>query len=668
MKKTIYIISMVCALCGIFSCADDIAVGNDFLEKAPGGDVTEDTVFSNAEYTRQYLVSIYRWQYFGLTYGYKAGVLPLSNDGWGGKMDALTDCYQLHWKNTNVFVNYYEGYLTSAGRPVFDYSGEFTWEAIHGCFNFLEHIDNVPGMGESEKAKLKAEAYCLIATRYFDMFQFYGGLPLVTHTYTGTEGTYQEPRATAEETVEYILSYLDKAIDTPSLPWAYEDDEALTETGRWTKAGAMALKCRVLQFAASPLFNADKGYYGGSSEAEQQKLVWYGEYKPEYWTKLKTACEAFFDTLNRKGHYKLYEAAGTRPEDYRLAFRHAYFDEASPEVIHSTRVSTTNLSNWYYWLRIGRVNYNPTQEYVEMFPWKDGTPFDWKKDSINGRLDTMFLAGDTVKGSQTLQNLRLTRDPRLYESCVVNLLPYQLDWSTGNMSGNVYELWVGGSDAEQAPILEDGQMATGYTCMKFTLGSGSSTDYQGLYGQWPTIRLSDIYLTYAEALIQADGNCKEALTWIDKVRARVGLKGLAESNSDKNLTSNTQMLLEELMRERACEFAMENQRYFDLIRYKRTDIFETPLHGLYIYRQVKDENGEWQDSETMWRSGNRREETSMNYKTKPAEPTHFRYQKFTLNNAYRYWWKNGYDPKWLLAPINVVEINKDYGLIQNPGW
>ena len=34
------------------ACTDTVKFGNAFLEKAPGGTVTADTVFSNPEYTR----------------------------------------------------------------------------------------------------------------------------------------------------------------------------------------------------------------------------------------------------------------------------------------------------------------------------------------------------------------------------------------------------------------------------------------------------------------------------------------------------------------------------------------------------------------------------------------------------------------------------------------
>ena len=69
--------------------------------------------------------------------------------------------------------------------------------------------------------------------------------------------------------------------------------------------------------------------------------------------------------------------------------------------------------------------YSPTQEYMEMFPWKDGMPFDWDKTKSEGKLDEMFLKG-TGTASDGLINIELTRDPRMYEEIIVNgqLLAY----------------------------------------------------------------------------------------------------------------------------------------------------------------------------------------------------------------------------------------------------
>lgn len=654
------------------ACTDTIKFGDAFLEKPAGGDTNEDTVFNSSVYTTQYLNNIYRMQYYGLTFG--TGNANCNN-GWTGKFEALTDCWELYYASALPWKQYYTGSRDANSDGLFGYDTEKVWEAVRACYKLLEHIDNVPGYTDAERASIKAQAKCLIASRYFDAFQFFGGLPIVDHAFSGTDANYELPRATVEETVNFMVGLLDEAIKTPDFKWAYDETELVSEAGHWTKAGAMALKARILMFAASPLFNSDQGYYGGSSEAEQQHLVWYGNYDPSRWTRAKQACKDFLDMLDEKGGYELVEAEKDTPEGYRVAFRHAYFDEGSPEILHSVRVTNKAGSsyNWYSWIKNGRSAYAVTQEYVEKFPWADGTPFDWEKEEKNGTLDKMFLTGDSVKGKTLLQNVKLTRDPRLYESVIVNMCQPTLDWSTGKMSGNPYELWIGGSTASTNPSLETGTWATGYQNMKY-IGVGSN-DYNGHGLQWVTLRLSDVYLMYAEALIQADGNLTGALEWIDKVRSRVGLKGLEEV--DPKYKTDKAALLEELLNERVRELGFENARYFDLVRYKRKDIFEKPLHGIHIYRMVKNPTtGKFERCDMQWYSAKKGAEFTCSdgtkvkvaYKDGIQQPTVFEYERFPLTKGARVWWTQGFDPKWFLSPFRPTEINKGYGLIQNPGW
>lgn len=644
------------------SCVDEIKFGNSFLDKAPGGNASIDTVFNNAEYTRQFLNTCYSRQYYGLPYNTDAaGRIPDSSSPYLGKKDALTDCWQIHWADAAIYSLYYNGKHTAnygTRGDIFPYTREMVWEVVRWCWLLIENIDRVPGLSEAEKTQLIAEAKCLIASRYFDMFRHYGGIPLLYGSFTGIESSYEMPRATVEATVNYMIQLLNDAINSGGLAWDYRDDIS-TKTGHWTKAGAMALKCKIWQFAASPLFNSTQGYAGGNSEAEQQHLVWYGSYRPELWTNCLEACQEFFRELAANGFYGLNQATKNTPEAYRQAYRMGYIKQDSREVLHSVRVQMGDAFNsssymWHSWSDNGRNSYTPTQEYVEMFPWSDGTPFNWEKTKANGKLDEMFLKGTFKSGEQMLSDIVLTRDPRLYETVRVNGQPKMLDWSAGTMSGLPYELWVGGYDAGKNSKNESGNFATGYDNMKYYLG----TEYQRQYTQWVSLRLSDIYLTYAEALLQtnASNNFKASIDQIDIVRARVGLPGLATSNPDKNLLTNKNVLLEELLRERVCELGMEDARYFDLIRYKRSDRFEKQLHGLLIYRL--DENGK--QIETKWNDGD---------KNKGAlQPTQFDYELFELRNIRRSWWTYGFDSKWYLSPFPQTEINKGYGLIQNPGW
>ena len=73
---------------------------------------------------------------------------------------------------------------------------------VHG--SFIENVDRVPDMDGNEKERLKAEAKVIIASRYFDMFRHFGGLPIVKASFAA-ENEYDVPRATVEETVNFMI-------------------------------------------------------------------------------------------------------------------------------------------------------------------------------------------------------------------------------------------------------------------------------------------------------------------------------------------------------------------------------------------------------------------------------------------------------------------------------
>ena len=459
------------------------------------------------------------------------------------------------------------------------------------------------------------------------MFRHFGGLPILDHSITVSNdaSAYQVERATVEATVNFMTGLLDEA--ATDLPWSLPAADISNWDGRFTRAAAMALKCKILLFAASPLFNDANPYCTeGTQDAVNKLQVWYGGYKPELWSKLQQACETFFTELSQKGVYGLVQPAGNTPDDYRTAFRKAYFTRgsggANPEMLISTRVRYTygSVWQWDYYFPQSNMNgaFTPTQEYVEMFPMADGTPFDWNDP-------------------KDVANMFTQRDPRLFETILVDGASYQ---------GRQAELWVGGRESRLGPELENGQYATGYANYKYILDMSAQLNQPTL---WPYLRLSEVYLIYAEALLKA-GKINEAISKVDAVRARVGLGGLVASNPGKNLT-DANVVMEEILRERACELGLEDVRLFDLIRNKRADLFQKQLHGLRIYRAdgIKDS---WSDKSPA---------------TRGPRPTVFTYSRFELTNAKRAWWTS-FSPKWYLSAFPPVEVNKGYGLTQNPGW
>lgn len=612
------------------SCVDQIKFGDSFLEKAPGVDVTQDTIFGSAEYARRFLWDTYSKMYYGMP-TYWAQVEGKMNTG---MFEVLSDCWHSHNSWDGISRHYYSSaYIASTEDNTeetrFGYTKENCWQAIRAAWLFIENVDRVPDMDDAEKTRLKAESKAIIASRYFDLFRHYGGLPLVDKAY-GVATEYEIPRATVEETVNYMIGLLDQA--APELPWDLVGDGIETWQGRFTKAGVMGLKCKILLFAASPLFNDNVPYCTEQpQDAVTNHHVWYGAYKPELWEQCLNACKAFFTELQKSGYYQLIMPNGTTNDAYREAYNHGYFLRANnTELLITTRNwgKWTNAWNQLWGDFVGNGGYTPTLEYMEMFPMADGSPFTW--DDTEVAANPFFTDNDYRKP---------IRDPRMYETIMVNGARY---------SGRAIELWMGGRENVNSTEKETGIYATGFGLYKFFKDGKSSLNNQ--YMQWPYLRLGEMYLIYAEALLKS-GDLIGAIDQVDIVRARVGLKGLSESNPDKSLKTNADNLLAEILRERACELGLEDTRLFDMIRYKRADLFQKELHGLKITR-ADGGSGSWSDK---------------NESERGPFPTKFDYEKFKLVNRARSWWTE-FSPKWYLAAFPPSEINKNYGLTQNPGW
>ncbi len=96
--------------------------------------------------------------------------------------------------------------------------------------------------------------------------------------------------------------------------------------------------------------------------------------------------------------------------------------------------------------------------------------------------------------------------------------------------------------------------------------AGSDND-----NNWIELRLADLYLLYAEALVRQGKQPDVALTYLNKIRqrARSGTGGTTGVLGDyKPFGSNADFLLA-IEKERRVELAFENHRWFDLVRTER---------------------------------------------------------------------------------------------------
>lgn len=660
MKKIYSIIQKVlllaCMLLTQVACVDEFKVGDGFLDKAKGEDVNEDLIFSKKVYTEYLLWQCYEGLYcpFKSCYTLNAGVMESLSDimhselGWDdiGRM-----FYTGNLRAANANPGWCQSrfaFISQGGiQNMSNTSKRSIWNCVRDCELLIDNVDRVPDMTSAEKDRFKAEAKIILATKYLDGIRHFGGLPIVDHAFKG-EDQLEEGRATIEETVNFAVGLLNEAIEEPNLPWNLSDAERATWEGRVTKASAVAVKAKLLDYAASPIFNSNKSYCTEEPQDAVTKLqVWYGNYDVKRWQDVVDACEQFFTMNSQKGnYYQLVQATTKDEEGYRLAFRKAYRSRDNREVLLSVH-DRVYMKEWdqspaNVW-HSGAIA--ATLDWMEMFPWADGKDFDGQK-YYNQR--------------PAKKDIFANRDPRLYESMLVQKKDFK--WQLYGQS-NPVQLWEGGEFA-----ISGGTSASntcrphGFPTYKFVLDLGS--DDQGGQGiiddepvQYAYVRLAEIYLIYAEALAET-GQLTKALEQVNIVRARVGLPKIETANPSLQLTTNKDNLIKEIMRERACELGFEfESRFHDMNRRLMIEDFKKPLRGMRIY---------WIDENSN------RVERKWNPDTE-AFPTHFEYVPYEIGGKSgnpRFVWKHpeAWSNKWFLAPLPPDEINKNYGLTQNPGW
>ena len=678
MKKILNNI-LVLGLCAAFfstSCVEKLAVGDAFLEKAPGVDVNIDTVFSNAEYTRNFLWSAYGQIYCTYTSGNMMNGAPI---------DALSDSYHCYCTWGGPIQSYYPGALTEDAQDTENgnYQGKFSYstktgglnsdsggrvsiyETVRKCWQIIENIDRVPDMSEDEKSRLRGEAYTIMASRYFDAFRNFGGLCLAKKAYAVGEN-FEDGRATAWETVEFIDSLIVCAINEDGYIWNLSDADVGQWSGRLTKASAMALRAKLWMHAASPLFNDDAPYieYAPNKVTEFTNIehVWFGKKDPTLWNRCLDACKAFFDENKNNGnYYQLIQPATQDEAGYRMAFRRAYryrnnatnhekiFDAHPTQWMSSSGSDGVITQNGWGWgwrgFAIDCVRQGgavPTNELMECFGMADGENFPYSD---------IYGAGNNPDGVDMFAD----RDPRLYETMLVPRQSFP-SGTVGDYNGFTYiDTWENGAmykDSGNFGNVAD-DAATRYRKFKWFLDySGGKMDDEFIGVSY--IRLAEMYLIYAEALAET-GNLSEALNQLHEVRKRVGLGRIEQMNPELNLTTDKDNLIDEILRERNCEIGAEcGDRLYDMVRRKRQDLFTKPLHEIRIYRL--DDNG------------NRMEGDDLRWDASTPWPK-FEYEKVQISVGARVWWKEGgWSNKWYLDPVSRIEIQKGYGLTQNPGW
>jgi len=492
---------------------------NNFLDPEPDGRRDEKLVFTEYTYALGFFANIY-------------GDLPTGFHPIDGAMEACLTDEAEHSDQMSSIQSYNNGSWNKQS-----FTDSWLWAKYYASLRkiavFLDNVDDAkfvdpntfnrsPELNGVYQERFKAESYFLRAFFYFELVKRFGGVPLVPEKRLQITDELNLPRNTFDECVAYIVENCDLAAQ--SLP--VKDEESLW-IGHATRASALALKSRVLLYAASPLNNPSNDTEKWISAAKAAKAVLdlpgYGLISG--------------DVIKTSGMFEIWNNFYNQ----EVLFAMPYFNNNDLE-----------FKNFPVGFQKGKGLTNPTQNLVDAFETSNGEPINQS---------AQYNAQDPYNN----------RDPRLsyfigYNGSVYNTRPI--------------ETYIGGLDGLNK---DQNSTKTGYYLRKFlNMNANLAKNTQVARHQWIHFRYAGILLNYAEAMNEAygpsgsgNGLSENSLDAINQIRTRVGM-------SELNSGLNKDQLRERIQNERRVELCFEGHRAWDVRRWKKGEQFNEPIKGMRI--------------------------------------------------------------------------------------
>ncbi|MDR2038476.1 MAG: RagB/SusD family nutrient uptake outer membrane protein [Bacteroidales bacterium] len=583
--KKIKIIYLLIAGCLSFSCSD-------YLDVVPEGTSRLENAFTLRSEAERYLFTCY-------SYMPKDGN-PSSDPTITGGDEMWTLTNPPHPTISLDGLKMAQG-LQSATVPLFDkWNG--LYQALRDCNIFLENVSKVPDIEEEERIRWIAEVKTLKAYYHFCLMRMYGPIPIIRENLPVDAGADEVKvvREPIDSCVFYMVQLLNEAI--PDLPSSITNKTE--QLGRICRPIAASLKAKILVTAASPLFN---GNTDQATLLNRDKAQLFNQtYMPEKWDSAVIACKKAIDLCHEAGAV-FYKYPGTSQYNLtdtmllQLTLRNAICDRWNDELIwgnsQSIQGSLQNVTvpkleiQYRDYAQLKSVLGIPIK-IVEQFYTHNGVPINEDKTWGGDRYALQVADGDDklyIKQGATTVKLHFDREPRFYawigfdegiwygQGKLDDKKPndlYVAQCKNGQLNGIV--------DRDFGPV-------TGYYPKKYVhyestyaTSAFNTRDYP-----FPIMRLSDLYLLYAEALNEAadnETNRNDALTYVNMVRDRAGLPSVEDAwdNFSSNPTKyKSQLGLRQIIQqERLIELSFEGHRFWDIRRWKTAmEAYNTPIRG-----------------------------------------------------------------------------------------
>lgn len=485
---------------------------------------------------------------------YVYSFLPTDLDRNSGAMvESATDNSVYSWENNSIY-----NICNDVWSPIVTMdTGWDYFDAIRSANSFLENFD-IEALKEFEfndnydaimaKAKLfPSEVRFLRVFYFFELCKRYGNIPMLTRTYEPEEINSVTP-SSFEDVIGFIVTECDQIAD--QLPVDHRVYQG--ETGRATKGAVLALKSRALLYAASPLHNPT------NDKSKWEKAA-------------KAAAEVI-----KMGQYSL-----PKITDDQLYTGNGNDVLSSPQLIFERRngnqTSTFEARNEPMGYEGSQGGNTPTQNLVDAYEMKNGTPFDWN--------NTQHVQEIYVDASG-----HPTRDPRLY----LNVLHNGATWLKQKVETNVGGLHTG----------MNGGTKTGYYLRKYMNPLVSLDPVKPLKKEhhYPLFRYAEVLLNYAEAMYGWVGEDVKPSDYPYPLSAREALNLVRDCADMKHVEETGEAFLEKVRNERRIELAFEDHRFWDIRRWKTGEVVKN-IYGVQItgsgssftYQKVLVEQRKWDD-------------------------------------------------------------------------
>lgn len=394
-----------------------------------------------------------------------------------------------------------------------------SYRSIRECNYAIQNIDKVQ-MSTDHRNRLLGELKFIRAFRYFDLIRNYGRVVLTgDKVYNLTDNLITDTALFHRSSLSDCINYTAAQFDTAAQLLPLNNDGNWA-LGRATEGAALGLKARLLLYAASPLYNV------GS------------------WSAAAAAAKAVMDL----GKYSLSQGG----------YGNLFLDENNNEIIFE-RLYTINARHVCLEIANGPNGYDG---------WGGNVPLQNLVDDYemnNGKSITDPTSG--YDPTHPYDN----RDPRFYATILYNGAPYR--------SSTVQTYTPGGKDSKDGPSNWN-TSKTGYYLKKFMDDNNPIDNPWSVAGNQPWIymRYAEILLDYAEAQNEAVGPDGTVYNAINSIRARASVNMPPLPSG----LSQAQMRIA-IRNERRVELAFEEQRFYDVRRWKIADSTENvPAYGISI--------------------------------------------------------------------------------------